>query len=117
MLSLPDWIAVVSIAAPLIAKAFSDWAANAVANHNAALARVVGMAGREAATIARTLAETPTTADVKSLEKSLVHNSAVMILDEMGSSSQTIGADATKLTTIVQGEVNKLVVAPAATGK
>jgi len=113
MLTITDWLAVAAIALPLIAKAFSDWQANAVANHNAALARIVGMAGREAATIARSLATLPPGADAKAVENRLISASATSILTEMGSSSATVGADAGKLAAIVQGELDRVVAAPA----
>jgi hypothetical protein len=107
MLTATDWIAVLTIAAPIAVKAFSDWEANAIANHNAALARIVGMAGREAATIARTLASAPV-GDPKALESSLISNSAVTIMQAMGASTVTIGADSDKVAGIIQGEVDKL---------
>jgi hypothetical protein len=111
MLAPTDWIAVLTIAAPLAVKAFSDWQANAIANHNAALARVVGMAERQAASIARTLSTAPV-GDPKALESSLISGSVTTILQEMGDSTATVGADADKLTAIVQGEVSKRI-APA----
>lgn len=107
-----EWIALATIAAPLIAKVSSDIHANAVANHNLALARITGMAGREAATIARTLSALPAGTDPKAVERALVANSASLILTEMGSSSASIGADSTKVSGILQGEIDK-VVAPA----
>jgi hypothetical protein len=111
-LTLADWLAVASIALPLIAKAFTDWQANAVANHNASLARIVGMAGRQAATIARELAALPPGADARTVESTLIRGASESILTEMGSSSKTVGADAAKVAGIVQGELNKVVTAP-----
>ena len=107
-LSATDWIAVFSIAAPLIAKAFSDWQANATANHNLKLARIVGMAGREAATIDKTLQAIPPGGDIKLTEKELISSSAALILNEMGSTSSAVGADEAKISTIVQGELDKI---------
>lgn len=110
-MTLADWIGLATIALPLIAKAFSDWNANAVAKHNALLARITAMAGREAATIARTLAEAPANVSAKGLESSLVANSAQAILTEMGTSAAKIGAFTPQITNIVQGELNKRVTA------
>lgn len=112
-MTVSEWIAVATIAAPLFAKAFSDWNANAVANHNLALARITGMAGREAATIGRTLSSLQPGADAQSVETALIQSSVASILTEMGSSSATVGADSTKVAAILQGEINK-VVSPAA---
>lgn len=116
-MTVADWIAVATVAIPLLIKALSDWQANAVANHNALLARIAGMAGREAATIARTLAEAPADVSPKALESSLVANSAQAILSEMASSTAKIGAFTPQVTNIVQGELNKLVVPAPVVGK
>jgi hypothetical protein len=115
MLSVSDWVAVAAVALPLFIKALSDWQANAVANHNAALARIIGMAGREAATIARTLGSVQPGATASDIERSMVQASTQAILNEMGTSANTVGADKDtgKIQSIVQGEVNKIV-APAA---
>lgn len=113
MLTVSDWIAVATIALPLLIKALSDYQANAIANHNALLARVAGMAGREAATIARTLAAAPADVSPKALEASLISSSAQAILTEMGKTSVKIGAATPQITNIVQGEVDKIVTAPA----
>lgn len=111
-MTFPDWIAVATIALPLMAKAFSDWNANAAANHNLALARITGMAGRQAATIARALASMPPNVDPKAAEEVLLTSAVQSIMTEMGSSSATVGADSAKLATLLQGEINKLL-APA----
>jgi hypothetical protein len=107
-----DYIAIATIALPLCAKAFSDWQANAVANHNAFLARITGMASREAATIARTLTEATPGEDPKKLERDLIAGSAANILTEMGTAGAQVNANADKVAGIVQGELDKLV-APA----
>lgn len=111
-ISWGDLIAIVTIAAPLIAKALSDWSANASAKHNDALARITGMASREAATIARTLLSMPADTDPRSLERRLLSNSSAQILQEMQDSSKITGADATRIQTILQGELDKII-APA----
>jgi hypothetical protein len=72
------------------------------------LDRIVGMAGRQAATIARTLSQLPPTANARTTEVSLVRTAASAILSEMGSSSSTVGADADKPAAIVQGELDKV---------
>lgn len=108
MLTPTDWIAVASVALPQIVRVFSDWQANAIANHNAALARIIGMAGREAATIAKTIEDAPPGMDLSALKTSLISTSGQAILDEMGSSAGKVGADLGKLFTIVRGELNKI---------
>lgn len=120
MLSVSDWIAVATVAAPLIAKSFSDWQANAVANHNAALGRIIGMAGRQAATIARTIAAAGPGSSAGDIERSMVLASTQSILNEMGDSAATIGAgkNTIKIAGIVQGELDKIVApVPVANGK
>lgn len=111
MLSTADWIAVAAVVLPIAGKGFSDIQANAIANHNAMIARITGMAGREAATIARTLATAPAGVSGKDLEKSLITNSANYILGEMSASVAKVGATDNKVQTIVQGELNKIITA------
>jgi hypothetical protein len=108
MLDPTDWIAVATVAAPLIVKTLSDWQANAVANHNASLTRIIGMAQREAATIAQTLETAPAGTTPATLRQSLITSSAQNILTEMGDSASRVGADALKLGGIVNGELNKI---------
>lgn len=115
MLTATDWIAVASVALPLIVKAFSDWQANAVANHNAALARITGMASREAATIESVLQNAGPNVNFAQLKASLVANAADSIFAEMGTSTDTVGADAAKLFAIVLGELNKIQTSKKAT--
>jgi Kef-type K+ transport system membrane component KefB len=108
------WIAVASVALPLIAKAASDWSANTTAGHNAALARIVGMAGRQAASAARVLATTKPGEDSGKLERALIQTAAETVVAEMGGSMATVGATPGLVARIVQGELDKLVVAPIA---
>jgi hypothetical protein len=106
-----DYIALLGIALPLAAKVAVDIAAYLTSNKHAALANIVGMAGREAATIARTLASNPTEAAGGYLERKLITDSVSAILTRMGDSAT---ADSDKVAGIVQGELDKLVVAPVA---
>jgi Kef-type K+ transport system membrane component KefB len=108
------WLAVASVALPLIAKAASDWSANTTAGHNAALARIVGMAGRQAASAARVLATTKPGTDAKALERALIQTAAETVVSEMGGSMATLGATPGQVQRIVVGELDKLVVAPVA---
>lgn len=110
MLTAADWIAVATVAVPLIAKAFTDWQANAVANHNAALARIAGMAARQAGTIARTLLAAPPGSDVKALEASLIEASARQVITEMTQSVRRVGGSLSGVASMVQGEVDKALV-------
>lgn len=117
-LTVADWIAIATIALPLIAKAFSDWSANAAAKHNLALARITDMAGRQAATIARSLASLPAGTNATEAERVLISDASRAMLGEMEDSAGITGANATKLGDILQGELNKLLVqAPAAPAK
>lgn len=108
MLTPTDWLAVASVALPQLVKVFSDWQANAVANHNAALARIIGMAGRQAATIQKTIEDAPIGTDSAALKTSLISTSGQAILDEMGPSARKVGADLAKMFEIVRGELNKI---------
>lgn len=103
-----DWIAVATIAAPLIVQMISTWQANAAATHNVKLQRVVGMAGREAATIARVLTTQPAGMSTSALEQSLISGSVQNVLAEMGASASSIGGSADKVTAILIGELNKV---------
>lgn len=111
-MTVGDYLAIATIAAPLCVKAFSDWQVNAAAKHNMALSRIAGMAARAASTIARTLATVPPGADPRAIEAALVRSAAAGILTEMGASSATVGADGAKIATIVQGELDKVVAPP-----
>lgn len=110
MLTITDWLAVASVAAPLCVKALSDWHANLSTRHNEALARIVGMASRQAATIGRTLASMPPGASAADVERTLVANAVVALNTEMAGSTTLVGAGQTALTGIIQGELDKLTV-------
>jgi RNA polymerase-interacting CarD/CdnL/TRCF family regulator len=111
-ISWGDVLAIVTIAGPLIAKALSDRSANASARHNNGLARITGMASREAATIARTLLASAANVDPPTLERALLNNAANAIFQEMRDSSALTGAAAPRIRGILQGEVDKII-APA----
>jgi hypothetical protein len=113
-LSLADWIAIATVALPLIAKAFSDWSANATLKHNAALANITSMASRKAASIARELLSLPAGANPAAKEQILITDASRAILTELASSSAITGADPNKLAAVVQGELDKVLVAPKA---
>jgi len=66
------------------------------------------MAGRQAATIARTLAESPSGVTAKQIESKLITDSTAAIMTRMGESASTVGADSAKIAGIVQGELDKL---------
>jgi hypothetical protein len=109
-----DYIALLGIALPLAAKVAVDLAAFLEARKHTALARIVGMAGRQAATAARTLSNLPPGIDSKGVESALVANARAAILSEMDSSVGIAKASDAQVTKIVQGELDKLVVAPIA---
>lgn len=109
-LTLADWLAVAGVALPIAAKCLTGIAADLSARHNDALARITGMAGRQAAVIGRTIQELPPGTDAATVERDAIKASAQDILQEMGQSAQATGATADKIATIVQGELAKLVV-------
>lgn len=109
-LSPADWIAVASIALPLIAKTMTDVAAYLETRRHNALARIVGMAGREAAEIARTLATLPPNKPGAQIESALITDAAGRVLNEMARSAQLTDATTTKVASIIQQEVSRLVV-------
>lgn len=110
MLSWDEWLGIGMVAAPLIAKAFSDWNANAVANHNSALARITGMASRSAAEIALTLASLPPGANPLQAKTALIANARAAIATEMADSLKVIKAGDGQVSTILSGEVAKVLV-------
>lgn len=109
-----DWIALLGIALPLCAKVAVDVAVYLAANRHAALANIVGMAGREAATIGRTLASLPANSTAKDTERALIAASTEAVMTRMGDSASTVGADSLKVSGIIQGELDKLLTAPIA---
>jgi len=113
-MTFADWIALFGIALPLAAKVAVDVAAYLNARKHNALANIVGMAGRQAATIARTLAALPPNVEPRAAEQALLTTSAASIMTEMGASTTTVGADSAKVATLLQGELDKFI-APNAT--
>jgi hypothetical protein len=109
-----DYIALLGIALPLAAKVAVDVAAYLAARKHTALAAIVGMAGRQAASAARTLSNLPTGTDAKGVETALIANASAAIASEMAGSIAVTKASDAQVTTIVQGELDKLVVAPIA---
>jgi hypothetical protein len=114
-----DYIALLGIALPLAAKVAVDIAAYLTANKHAALANIVGMAGRQAASAARVLAALPPGSDPATVERSLIANATDSVLAEMKDSVAKVagaspGSAQAKIAGIVQGELDKLVVAPVA---
>jgi hypothetical protein len=115
-LSLADWLAISSLLALIAARVFTEVQAYLVARHDAGLARIVGMAQRAAASVARTLVTDQSTASMPDLERKLVQAATGSILNEMMQSVAVTGATADKVSGIVQAEVDKLlVVAPVPT--
>jgi hypothetical protein len=114
-----DWVALLGIALPLCIKAFAEFQSWLVLRKHTALANIVGMAGRQAASAARVLAALPAGVDAQTVERSLVRNATDTVLTEMKDSvakvaCQSPGSAQAKVQTIVQGELDKLVVAPIA---
>jgi hypothetical protein len=102
---------VISAESPLQGKLTAAYLA---ARKHTALANIVGMAGRQAASAARTLSNPPTGTDAKGVETALIANARTAIVSEMAGSIAVSKASEAQVTTIVQGELDKLVVAPIA---
>jgi hypothetical protein len=114
-----DYIALLGIALPLFIKVAVDFQAYLVASKHTALANIVGMAERQAASAARVLAALPPGSDAQTVERSLIANATDSVLAEMKDSVATVagaspGSAQAKIAGIVQGELDKLVVAPVA---
>jgi hypothetical protein len=109
-LTVDEWLAVLAVALPLIAKVFTDWASILEARRHEALGRIVGMAARQAADIARVIKTIPPGSDVTSVEKTLVAAAGAHLATEMQQSAASIGAKSDTLTGIVSSEVSKLLV-------
>lgn len=109
-----DWIAILGLSLTIAAKVSVDVAAYLAARKHTALANIVGMAGRQAASAARTLANLPPGTDAKGAEQALIADARAAIVSEMSSSMAVVRGNNEQVATIVQGELDKLVVAPAA---
>jgi hypothetical protein len=109
-LTLTDWIAVLIVALPLIAKVLTDYASATDQAHSTALARIEGMAARLAANIARKLQEMPPGISGKELESKMIATASADIVGEMSASIARAGGDTGKVTAMVTAELNKLLV-------
>jgi hypothetical protein len=107
-LSFADWMAIAVIALPLLGKFLTELAGYFDQRQHNGLARIVGMAGRQAAAIAHMLATAPPGSTPRDLESNLVRQSAIDIMAEMGASATASGTTADKIQTIVQNELAKL---------
>lgn len=108
-LSLSDWLAVAAVVLPLAVKACTELAAYLDQRHNSGLARIAGMAARQAATIGRALAAVPAgSTDARAIEARLLTASVDQIMTEMGASVQATGANPEKVGMILQGELDKV---------
>lgn len=109
-----DWIALIGIALPLVAKVSVDVAAYLTARKHTALANIVGMAGRQAASAARTLSSLPAGTDTKGVERALIASARDAIVAEMGNKSMPRAkVNDTQVANVVQGELDKIIVGPA----
>lgn len=113
-MSTTDWIALLGIALPLVGNLFVHTAAMLDARKHAGLARIVGMAGREAATAARVLANFGPTGDPKKMERELIESATTKVMGRFGPEVALTDGDAAKVAGIVQGELDKWMVAPVA---
>jgi hypothetical protein len=97
-MSPADWIAIMLLALSIFAKISVDL-----------------MAERQAASAARTLASLPAGVDTKGVEQALVANARDAVVAEMGDLSMPRAkVNVAQVTNLVQGELDKLVVAPVA---
>jgi hypothetical protein len=113
-MSPADWIFLLIVTLPLAGRFFVELAAFLTARKHTALAKICDMAGRQAASIARALASLPPGSDFKAAEAALLANAKAVIVAEMDRSMPIAKVTHTKVEEIVQGELDKLVVAPVA---
>lgn len=109
-----DWVAALGLALPLIANAAFNGANYLESKKHYALAALIGMGGRQAASAARALKDIPPGADPVRYEKALISSAASTIMNEMDKKAALVSADTPQVQTIVQGEMDKLIVAPVA---
>jgi hypothetical protein len=113
-MSPADWIFLLIVTLPLAGRFFVELAEFFAARKHRALAKIFNMAGRQAASAARALANLPPGSDIKAAESALIANAREAIVAEMDRAMPIAKVNATQVATIVQGELDKLVVAPVA---
>ncbi len=109
-----DYIMLAALALSLISKTGVELTAYLTERKHTALAKIAGMATRQAATVARALSTLPPGADLKAAESVLLANARAAIMAEMADSVAVVKAGDAQVAKIVQGELDKLVVAPIA---
>jgi hypothetical protein len=109
-LSTGDWITVASFGLLIFGKLATDVADYATKRHDSAVGRIAGMAGREAASIARVIEALPATPGVTATEHDLVTLAGARVLGQMTRSAGITGASADVVQTIVQSELDKLLI-------
>jgi hypothetical protein len=110
-LTWDEWLAVATVATPLCVKAFADVQVWLVARKHSALAAIVGMAGRRAASMAWALSQMPAgSTDRAAMEKALVKSATDAILAEMDVKAAVLKTGAPQVQEIVQGELHKVLV-------
>ncbi len=74
----------------------------------------LGMAGRQAATAARTLANLPPGTNAKDAETAVIASAKAAIVAEMGDKTMPrANVDATQVGNVVKGELDKIIAAPS----
>jgi translation initiation factor RLI1 len=109
-----DYILLIALGLSLISKTGVELKSYLEERKHTALAKIVGMATRQAATVARALSTLPPTANAKETEAVLLANARAAIMAEMADSVAVVNAGEKQVTKLVQGELDKLVVAPVA---
>jgi hypothetical protein len=114
-----QWLAIAPFALGLLIKVGVDVQAYLIASKHTALANIVGMAERQAASAARVLAALPPNSDAQTVERGLIANATDSVLTEMKDSVAKVagaspGSAQAKVAGIVQGELDKLIVTPVA---
>ena len=109
-----DYILLAALGLSLISKTGVELSAYLSERKHTALAKIVGMATRQAASVARALSTLPPGADLKAAESVLLANARASIMAEMADSVAVVKAGDVQVTKLVQGELDKLVVAPVA---
>jgi len=113
-MSTSDYIVLLTIALPLVGKLAIDVAAYFAERKRTALANIFGMVGRQAASAARALSTLPPGANFKEAESIVLANARAAVVAEMDRAMPIASVTPNQVAKLVQGELDKLVVAPIA---
>lgn len=103
-----DWLAIGSVAAPLIVVAAAAVQRWAVANHNDRLARLAGAAGRAAGRVRDELNSLPSGADAAAAKARLIADATATMEAQFAASLAKLAAPGGLVEQMIQGEFGKL---------